>query len=144
MIWGYVIKHVVASAGREDRDRAGSMLPSTQQTAYALGAALTGITANALGFERMTHAEEFRTAAFWLFGGFVLPARSPTGRSFDVHVAPRPESNAVAAPASVLCAQRTAASITGCGPLGRRTVASRCVGPGVLARERQGINRRSP
>ena len=74
MIWGYVIKHVVASAGREDRDRAGSMLPSTQQTAFALGAALTGIIANALGFERMTQPEELRTAAFWLFAGFVPPA----------------------------------------------------------------------
>ena len=74
MMWGYVIKHVVASAGREDRDRAGAMLPSTQQTAFALGAGLTGIIANALGFERMTQPEEFRTAAFWLFGGFVPPA----------------------------------------------------------------------
>ena len=74
MMWGYVIKHVVASAGREDRDRAGAMLPSTQQTAFALGAALTGIIANALGFERMTQPEEFRTAAYWLFGGFVPPA----------------------------------------------------------------------
>ncbi len=74
MIWGYVIKHVVASAGRDDRDRASAMLPSTQQTAFALGAALTGIIANTLGFERMTQPEEFRTAAFWLFGGFVPPA----------------------------------------------------------------------
>ena len=74
MIWGYVIKHVVASASHEDRDRAGSMLPSAQQTAFALGAALTGIIANALGFERMTQTEEFKTAALWLFAGFVPPA----------------------------------------------------------------------
>ena len=74
MIWGYVIKHVVANAGREDRERASALLPSTQQTAYALGAALTGIIANVLGFERMSQPEEFRTAAFWLFGGFVPPA----------------------------------------------------------------------
>ena len=74
MIWGYVIKHVVASAGRDDRDRASSMLPSTQQTAFAIGAALTGIIANALGFERMSQPAEFRTAALWLFGAFVPPA----------------------------------------------------------------------
>ena len=74
MAWGYVIKRVVASADREERDRAGSMLPSTQQTAFALGAALTGIIANTLGFERMTQPEELRTAAFWLFAGFVPPA----------------------------------------------------------------------
>ena len=74
MIWGYVIKRVVASAGPEDRDRAGSMLSSTQQTAFALGAALTGIIANTLDFERITQPEELRTAASWLFAGFVPPA----------------------------------------------------------------------
>ena len=74
MIWGYVIKQVVANAHREDRERASALLPSAQQTAYALGAALTGIIANVLGFERMTHPEEFRTAALWLFGAFVPPA----------------------------------------------------------------------
>ena len=74
MIWGYVIKHVVGSAGRDDRDRASSMLPSTQQAAFAIGAALTGIIANALGFERMSQSGEFRTAALWLFGAFVPPA----------------------------------------------------------------------
>ena len=74
MIWGYVIKHVVASAGRDDRDRASSMLPSTQQTAFAIGAGLTGMIASALGFERMSQPGEFRTAALWLFGAFVPPA----------------------------------------------------------------------
>ena len=74
MIWGYVIKRVVANASGEDRARAGSMLPSAQQTAFALGAALTGIIAGALGFERLTQAEEFRMAAVWLFAGFVPPA----------------------------------------------------------------------
>ncbi len=74
MMWGYVIKHVVANAGRDDRDRASSMLPSTQQTAFAIGAALTGIIANILGFEHMSQPGEFRTAALWLFGAFVPPA----------------------------------------------------------------------
>ena len=74
MTWGYVIKHVVANAGREDRDRAGALLPSTQQTAFAFGAALSGVIANGLGFEQMTRPEEFRTAAFWVFAGFVPPA----------------------------------------------------------------------
>ena len=74
MMWGYIIKLVVAHAGPEDRDRAGSLLPSAQQTGFALGAALSGIIANALGFEQMTRIEEYRTAAFWLFAGFVPPA----------------------------------------------------------------------
>ena len=61
-------------AGRNDRDRAGSLLPSAQQTGFAFGAALAGIIANALGFEHMTRIEEYRTAAFWLFAAFVPPA----------------------------------------------------------------------
>ena len=74
MMWGYVIKRVVESVDCEDRERAGSMLPSAQQTAYALGAALSGIIANGLGFDQMTRPEEFRTAALWVFAGFVPPA----------------------------------------------------------------------
>ena len=60
-------------APRRTSGRAGSLLPSTQQTGFALGAALSGIIANALGFEEMTRIEEYRTAAFWLFAGFVPP-----------------------------------------------------------------------
>ena len=73
MMWGYIIKRVIGHALPEDRERAGSLLPSAQQTGFALGAALTGIVANALGFDRMTTDEEFRTAAFWLFAAFVPP-----------------------------------------------------------------------
>ena len=71
MMWGYIVKRVIAHARREDRDRAGALLPTTQQTGFALGAALTGVVANGLGLEQMTRPEEFRTAAFWLFAGFV-------------------------------------------------------------------------
>ena len=74
MMFGYIIKRVIANADREDRDRAGSMLSSTQQTAFALGAALTGIIAQELAFEHLTQPEEFRTAALWLFAGFLPPA----------------------------------------------------------------------
>ena len=74
MMWGYIIKLVIATADREDRDRAGSLLPSAQQVGFALGAALTGIIAGGLGFELATRADEYRTAAFWLFAGFVPPA----------------------------------------------------------------------
>ena len=57
----------VGSPLRTFRQRCKSLL-------FALGAALTGIIVNALGFERMTQPEELRTAAFWLFAGFVPPA----------------------------------------------------------------------
>ncbi|MCY3791187.1 MAG: hypothetical protein OXH63_20615 [Gemmatimonadetes bacterium] len=74
MIWGYIVKIVISNAGRDDRDRAGALLPSSQQTAFAFGAALSGVIANGLGFDQMTQPEEFRTAAFWVFAGFVPPA----------------------------------------------------------------------
>ena len=74
MMWGYIVKLVIGHALPEDRERTGSLLPSAQQTGFALGAALTGIVANALGFEQMTEVSDYRTAAFWLFAAFVPPA----------------------------------------------------------------------
>ena len=74
MMWGYIIKLVVVHADHEDRDRAGALLPNAQQTGFALGAALAGIIANGLGFEQMTRIDDVRTAAFWLFAGFVPAA----------------------------------------------------------------------
>jgi len=74
MMWGYIVKLVIGHALPEDRERTGSLLPSAQQTGFALGAALTGIVANALGFEQMTVVSDYRTAAFWLFAAFVPPA----------------------------------------------------------------------
>ena len=74
VMWGYIIKLVVVNADREDRDRAGALLPNAQQTGFALGAAVAGIIANGLGFEQMTRIEDIRTAAFWLFAGFVPAA----------------------------------------------------------------------
>ena len=47
---------------------------NAQQTGFAIGAALAGIIANTSGFELMTRIEEFRTAAYWLFAGFVPAA----------------------------------------------------------------------
>ena len=74
MMWGHIIKLVVMNSSAEERDRAGSLLPCATQTGFALGAALSGVFAHALGFEDMVEAEEFRVAAFWLFAGFVPPA----------------------------------------------------------------------
>ena len=71
MMWGYIIKHVVGYAEQEDKDRASGILPSTQQTGFALGAALTGVIANGFGFDTMTEHAEFQLVSFWLFAGFI-------------------------------------------------------------------------
>lgn len=55
----------------DDHARAGSLLPGTRVTGFASGA---GIFANGLGFGQLIRIEDFRTAAFCLFAGFVPPA----------------------------------------------------------------------
>ncbi|MFT5111241.1 MAG: MFS family permease [Parasphingorhabdus sp.] len=71
MMWGYIIKRLVAAAPAEDKGRASSMLPITQQTGFALGAALSGLIANGLGLSDNSDATIIKTAAFWLFAGFL-------------------------------------------------------------------------
>jgi len=71
MMWGYIIKRIIAAAQPEDRDRTASLLPITQQTGFALGAAASGLIANGLGILDSPGPEEIRLVAFWLFAGFV-------------------------------------------------------------------------
>ena len=70
-MWGFVVKRVVAAANADDKDRTSSLLPMTQQTGFAIGAALSGLIANGLGFDGAYGEAEVRQVAFWVFGGFV-------------------------------------------------------------------------
>jgi MFS family permease len=76
MMWGFIIKRIIAAAAPVDKDRTSSLLPITQQTGFALGAALSGLIANRFGISEMpdlaaTRLEDLRQIAFWLFAGFV-------------------------------------------------------------------------
>jgi predicted MFS family arabinose efflux permease len=71
MMWGFIIKRIIAAAAPDDRDRTASLLPITQQTGFALGAALSGLIANRLGIGDAPGLAEFREVAFWMFAGFV-------------------------------------------------------------------------
>jgi MFS family permease len=71
MMWGFVIKRIVSAAAPADKDRTSSLLPITQQTGFALGAALSGLVANALGIDEAPDASVFRLVAFWLFAAFL-------------------------------------------------------------------------
>ena len=73
-MWGFVIKRVVAAAGRSDKDRTASLLPITQQTGFALGAALSGLIANGFGLAGDYGLDEIRQVAFWMFAGFLPTA----------------------------------------------------------------------
>ena len=71
MMWGFIIKRVIGSASADDKDRAASLLPITQQSGFAFGAALAGIVANGLGLSEDISVDGIRQVAFWLFAGFV-------------------------------------------------------------------------
>ena len=70
-MWGFIIKRIIAAAGAVDKDRTASLLPITQQTGFALGAALSGLIANSLGLNQEPTVQELKLIAFWLFAGFV-------------------------------------------------------------------------
>jgi MFS family permease len=71
MMWGFIIKRIIAAAAPSDKDRTASLLPITQQTGFALGAALSGLIANYFGVSDSPNLAEIRLVAFWLFAGFV-------------------------------------------------------------------------
>jgi MFS family permease len=71
MMWGFIIKRIIGAASTAEKDRAASLLPITQQTGFALGAALSGLIANSLGVSEAMSDEGLRTVAFWLFAGFI-------------------------------------------------------------------------
>jgi len=69
-MWGYIIKRVVGNAKVDDKTRASSIMPVTQQVGFALGAALAGVIANGLGFSDSSGDDELRALSPWLFAGF--------------------------------------------------------------------------
>lgn len=71
MMWGFIIKRVIGAAGTADKDRTASLLPITQQTGFALGAALSGLIANSIGLNHDPTTQELQLISFWLFAGFV-------------------------------------------------------------------------
>lgn len=71
MMWGFVIKRIIGSAPSDEKDRAASVVPITQQTGFALGAALCGLIANSLGMSDDISNESLRDITYWLFAGFV-------------------------------------------------------------------------
>ena len=71
MMWGFIIKRIIANASPEEKARTSSLLPMTLQSGFALGAAIAGLIANSLGLSDAMDNEGIRQVAFWLFAGFV-------------------------------------------------------------------------
>ncbi len=71
MMWGFIIKRIIGAASMAEKDRASSLVPMTQQTGFAIGAAFSGLIANGFGLDESLAQEEIQAVAFWLFAGFV-------------------------------------------------------------------------
>ena len=70
-MWGFIIKRVIASADRGEKDRTAAAVPVTQQLGFALSAALAGVIANSLGMAADADTRLIEQIAFWLFAGFL-------------------------------------------------------------------------
>ncbi len=70
MCWAFVMRRVVESVPRGERERAASSLPTMQMLGYALGAAASGIVANLSGLATAAGGG-VEVAAFWVFAAFL-------------------------------------------------------------------------
>jgi predicted MFS family arabinose efflux permease len=69
--WAHIGTAILSSARPDEGALTASMIPSTQLFAVALGAALSGVIANAAGLGGGASSEAAALAGRWLFGGFV-------------------------------------------------------------------------
>lgn len=71
MMWGFVVRRVVAGAPGAERERAATALPAIQQVGFAIGAAAAGVVANGVGFADGVSLASAERVAFWVFMAFV-------------------------------------------------------------------------
>ena len=69
--WAHIGTAILSSARPDEGGLTAAMIPSTQLFAIALGAALSGVIANAAGLGGGASVEAAALAGTWLFGGFV-------------------------------------------------------------------------
>lgn len=69
--WPFVTRVIVTAARDDERTIASSAVPTMQRIGYAVGAALTGIVANAAGFSEGLSREAAAGVASWLFLAFI-------------------------------------------------------------------------
>lgn len=71
MLWGFIIRRILAATSTTERDITASTIPTTQQIGFAIGAATTGIIANAVGFGEDVSITTAQSAGFWLFAAYL-------------------------------------------------------------------------
>jgi MFS family permease len=68
--WAFLLRRIVAGVPDGDSDRASAAVPTTQMIGYAIGAAVCGMVANALGLHDDAAPDIVRGVAFWVFAAF--------------------------------------------------------------------------
>ena len=71
MCWAFVLRRIVAGVAADERERASAAMPTFQMIGYAVGAAASGIVANALGLTETAPDGVARVVAFWVFAAFL-------------------------------------------------------------------------
>jgi MFS family permease len=71
MMWGFIVRRVVAAVPADERDRASAAMPTIHQIAFAIGAASSGVVANLAGFSDGIDPLSAKAVAFWVFAAFI-------------------------------------------------------------------------
>ena len=72
MAWPHVLNAIMLSAGKQEADAAASAITTVQLYGMAVGAALVGLAANALGLAQQNDLAALGLSAAWLFGVFAI------------------------------------------------------------------------
>jgi MFS family permease len=76
--WAFIAQRVMSGAREGEENLAASSIATVQQTGFALGAALSGLVANAAGLSAGLNKVDIAAAAFWVPMSFVLAALAAT------------------------------------------------------------------
>lgn len=72
MAWPHVLNAIMLNAGKGEADAAASAITTVQLYGMAVGAALVGLAANALGLAQTADRAALGQSAAWLFGVFAI------------------------------------------------------------------------
>jgi len=89
MCWAFVLRRIVASVADGERERASAAMPTLQMIGYAIGAAASGIVANALGLTEAAPGSVVRSVGCWVFAAFLPLALFGVGAAFRMARDPR-------------------------------------------------------
>jgi len=65
--FGHILQRCVEAAPTDDKDRAASAITTIQTIGYALGAAVSGLVANSVGYGDQPSLQAAQDAGFWIF-----------------------------------------------------------------------------